>query len=399
MKIQSTILDMYTRALELPKPALKTFFLWGPRQTGKSSLLRQSYPEALRIDLLKSDEMAAYSARPALLRERLLQHFPRRAGRFVVIDEIQKVPALLDEVHHLIEEEGFTFALCGSSARKLKRGHANLLGGRARRYELFGMNSAELGRDFSLDRLLNNGYLPSHYDLDIRSQEWLLSLRAYHGDYLKEEVLAEGLVRNLPPFSTFLESVALSDGETVSFESFARDCGISAPAVKNYFEILSDTLIGRFLPAYRHRPKRRIAKAPKFYLFDVGLVNHLAKRGRLEPRSELYGKAFENWVFHELSASLAYTLSEHSLSYWKITTQAEVDFIVGPMRVAIEAKAKNRITDDDLKGLRELKKDHPKVGRRIVASLEPSSRRTPDGIEILSVADFVAELAAHAYSD
>jgi predicted AAA+ superfamily ATPase len=360
--------------------------------------LRARYPQAWRLDLLKSDELASYTAAPSLLRERLLKAFPKRTGRFAVIDEIQKVPPLLDEVHHLIEEEGFVFALCGSSARKIKRGHANLLGGRALRRELFGLTSLELGEDFALDRILNNGYLPAHYGLKQHGEEWRLSLRAYHGDYLKEEVMAEGLVRRLPPFSTFLESVALSDGEVVSYESFARDCGVSAVAVKNYFEILADTLIGRFLPAYRGRPKRRVVRSPKFYLFDVGLVNHLAKRGRLEPKSELYGKAFENWVFHELSASLSYSLSENELSYWKLDSQAEVDFIVGPMRYALEAKAKSRINDDDLKGLRELVKDFPKVARRAVVSLELQSRRTADGIEILSVNDFRKELAAHAFS-
>jgi len=342
--------------------------------------------------------MTAYASSPSLLRERLLQRFPRRADRFVLIDEIQKVPALLNEVHHLIEEEGFVFGLCGSSARQLRKGHANLLGGRALRHELFGLTSAELGDDFSLDRILNNGYLPNHYAMDVHGKEWKLALKAYHADYLKEEVLAEGLLRKLPPFSTFLESVALSDGETISFESFARDCGVSAVSVKTYFEILSDTLIGRFLPAYRGRPKRRVVKSPKFYLFDVGLTNHLAKRGLLQPRSELYGKAFENWVFHELSASLSYSVSDNELSYWKLASQAEVDFIVGRMKTAIEAKAKSRVTDDDLRGLRELKKDYPTVGRRIVVSLETESRRSADGIEILSLQDFRKEIARHAFS-
>lgn len=375
---------MFTRGLQLPEAGRETFFLWGPRQTGKTTLLRQAYPDALWVDLLKADEYRRYLERPELLREELAA-ISRPAQ--VVIDEVQKVPSLLDEVHWLHENRKVRFALCGSSARKVRRGAANLLGGRAVRYELFGLTAEEIGKDFDLVRLLNHGYLPTHY----QSSRPERLLAAYVGDYLKEEVAAEGLVRNLPVFSAFLNAAALSDAELVNFTNIARECGVSGPTVKGHFGILEDTLMGRWLPAYTRRPKRRVIAAPKFYFSDVGVVNHLARRGRVVPGSELFGKAFENWVFHELGAANAYHDHFHELSYWRLASGIEVDFIVGHMALAIEAKATARITSDHLNGLRQLREDHPAV-RRVVVCLEPKRRRTPDGIEILPVQAFIEDL-------
>ena len=230
---------------------------------------------------------------------------------------------------------GCTLALCGSSARKVKRGQANLLGGRAVRYELYGLIAREIGRDFNLDRMLNHGYLPRIYESD-RPQRLL---NAYVADYLREEVAAEDLTRNLPIFSEFLNVAVLSDAELVNFSTIALDCGVSSHTIKGYFQILEDTLLGRWLPAYTKRPKRRVITAPKFYFADVGMVNHLAKRGGLQAGSELYGKAFENWVFHELSAHNAYSETFATLSYWRLASGIEVDFIVNDMQLAIEAKA------------------------------------------------------------
>ncbi len=377
---------MFTRGLTLPPPGRTTFFLWGPRQTGKSTLLRHTFPDALWIDLLKSDEYRRYLERPALLREELAAY--ARPPQ-VVIDDVQKVPALLDEVHWLHENRKVRFALCGSSARKVRRGQANLLGGRAVRYELHGLTAAELGSAFDLERLLNHGYLPPHYE----SGHVDRLLASYVGDYLKEEVAAEGLVRNLPVFSAFLGAAALSDGDLVNFANIARECGVSGHTVKGHFGILEDTLIGRWLPAYTRRPKRRVIAAPKFYFADVGVVNHLARRGRIQPRSELFGKAFENWVHHELVAFAAYHAPSVELSYWRLASGIEVDFIVGHMDVAIEAKASGRITADHLNGLRHLHTDHPHA-RRVVVCLEPRRRTTDDGIEILPVGAFIAELGA-----
>lgn len=378
---------MFKRRLVLPKPGTESFFLWGPRQTGKSTLLRQTYSDGRWIDLLKAEEFRRYVARPELLRQEI-EAGETEPGRQIVIDEIQKVPALLDEVHWLIENRGLHFALCGSSARKVKRGAANLLGGRATRYELHGLSASELGREFDLDRMLNHGYLPRIYGATRPKR----MLDAYVADYLKEEIAAEGLVRSLPSFSDFLDAAALSDAELVNFSSIARECGVSSNTTKSYFQILEDTLIGRWLPAYRKRPKRRVIGSPKFYFHDVGVVNRLARRGELLSGSEIYGKAFENWVFHELSAFVSYQEFDGALSYWRVASGIEVDFVLGNMQLAIEAKSSARITRDHLKGLRSLVEDHPHVGRRVVVCREPRARKTDDGIEILPATTFVRRL-------
>ena len=375
---------MYKRLLNLPKVLNNSFFLWGPRQVGKTSLLKDSFPSAPMIQLLKSDEYTLFQAYPERLRERI-----RKNGwKFVLIDEIQKVPQLLDEVHLLIEEDAVVFGLCGSSARKVRKGHANLLGGRALRFEMSGLVAREIGVNFSLEKMLNRGYMPLIYDSDQAG----LHLKSYCADYLKEEVFAEGLVRKLQPFSRFLEVAALGDTEQLNYETVARDCGVSAPTVRSYYEILVDTLLARYLAAYTIKPKRRVSSGPKFYFCDVGVVNHLAQRGQILPQSSLWGKAFENWVFHELTTYLEYTGKSEQLSYWRLTTGIEVDFIVGLMKVAIEAKASTHIHSDHLKGLRELKLDHPEVQKRLVISMESHSRLTDDGIEILSYQDFICSL-------
>jgi predicted AAA+ superfamily ATPase len=358
--------------------------LWGPRQTGKTTLLRATYPDGIWLDLLKADEYRRYLERPETLREELAA--VADPGQ-VVIDEVQKVPALLDEVHWLHEQRRVRFALCGSSARKVRRGAGNLLGGRALRYELLGLTAAEIGSDFNLVRMLNHGYLPPHYGSDAADRR----LAAYVGDYLREEVAAEGFVRNLPVFSAFLGAAARADGELLNFANIARECGVSSPTVKGYFGILEDTLLGCWLPGYTRRPKRRVIAAPKFYFADVGVVNHLARRGRMVPGSELFGKAFENWVFHELRAANLYGGHHHDLCYWRLASGIEVDFIVGQMAVAIEAKAAAKVTADHLKGLRHLHADHARA-RRVLVCLEPRRRLTDDGIEILPVKAFIEEL-------
>ena len=378
---------MFERKLSLPETGTETFFLWGPRQTGKSTLLRQRYRHGVWVDLLKADEFRRYASRPELLREELEAQGPDPA-RQVVIDEIQKVPALLDEVHWLIENRALHFALCGSSARKVKHGAANLLGGRALRYELRGLTSAEVGASFDISRALNHGYLPRMYEA---GQPRRL-VDAYIADYLRQEVAAEGLVRSLPAFSQFLDVAALSDGEPVNYSNVARECGVSGPTAKAYFGILEDTLLGRWLPPWRRRAKRRLSAMPKFYFEDVGVVNRLARRGELVPGSDVYGKAFENWVFHELSSFLAYGDIDEQLTYWRLPSGIEVDFVVGDMRLAVEAKASARITSDHLKGLRTVAEEHPRIAGRVVVCLEPRARRTADGIDILPWAEFARRL-------
>lgn len=378
---------MFQRKIALPANPRESLFLWGPRQTGKSTLLRRLYPDAAWIDLLKADEFRRYNDRPELLRQEIEA---KGQKKLVVIDEIQKVPSLLDEVHWLIENQKTRFVLCGSSARKLRRGHANLLGGRALRYELFGLVFSELRDEFDLGKILNRGYLPRHYTSERSSS----LLRSYVGDYLKEEIAAEGLARNLASFSSFLDAASLSDAELVNFSTIARECGVSGPTIRGYFEILTDTLMGRWLPAYTKRPKRRVIGAPKFYFSDVGVVNVLAKRRQLEPGTELFGKAFENWVFHELCARDHYTENFLGLSYWRLAGGTEVDFIVGDMDFAIEAKSTTKVTSDHLAGLRALAQDQSRIKKRIVVCLEPKARMTEDKILILPAREFATRLWA-----
>lgn len=378
---------MFTRRLALPTRPTESFFLWGPRQAGKSNLLRATYPDAPVRDLLLSEEFARYTRQPGLLREELRD---ARPGSLLLIDEIQKVPALLDEVHWLIENRGLVFGLCGSSARKVRRGHANLLGGRAVRHELFGLVSAEVGRQFDLGRFLNHGCLPRHY----LAPDPTPRLRAYVADYLKEEIAAEALVRRLPAFADFLTAAALADTELVNYTNIARECGVSSVTVKDYYQILVDTLLGRFLPAYTRRPKRRVIQAPKFYFADVGVVNRLARRGRLEPGGELWGKALENYVCHELTAYSEYASRDAELRYWRLASGIEVDFILGAMDVAVEVRSTTKAGPAHLAGLRALREDHPRVGKRLLVCQESRRRVTPDGIEVLPVKEFLDQLWA-----
>ncbi len=376
---------IYKRLLQLPEKPSKSFFLWGPRQTGKTTLLKAVYPDALRIDLLKTDDLVRFAQRPALLRELVLA---QPANKLVVIDEIQKAPALLDEIHYLIQERGQVFVMCGSSARKLRKGQVNLLGGRAMRHELLGLTAAELGGDFSLERMLNTGPLPDHYDAD----DVVPLLRAYVQDYLREEILEEGLARNLPVFSDFLRTAAIGDTEMLNMTNVAREVGVAASTVRGHYAILEDTLMGAFLPSFALRPKRRTVQALKFYFRDVGVVNLLTRRKSIEPGSEVFGKAFENWLFHELSAHTRYSGLHYDLSYWRLSSGIEVDFILGQAGLAVEAKGKSRITSADLRGMVQFQKEYPSVRHRIVACLETQSRRTEDGIDILPWKEFIHRL-------
>ncbi len=377
---------MYSRQIDLEYYEGHNFFLWGPRKSGKSTLLKTFYSREsdLYIDLLLSDNFRRYSTNPELLRQELAA---TPTNSRVIIDEIQKVPQLLDEIHWLIENTQTKFCLCGSSARKLKRGQANLLGGRALKAEMFGLVQPELGEDADLDRLLNVGYLPQHYT-DPKPQEYL---RSYVGDYLKEEIAAEGLVRNLATFSGFLEAASFSDGGNVNASNIARECGVSSNTVNEYFSILVDTLLGRWVPSYTKRPKRRAKKSPKFYFADVGVVNYLARRRQLEPGSQGYGDAFENFISHEVQAHASYSHLHYDISYWQLSTGTEVDFILGDMELAVEVKSNEQIASHHLKSLRELAKDY-QPRRKILLCREPTRRNTEDGIEIYPYRQFLTEL-------
>lgn len=376
---------MYQRALILPIPPTRSFYLWGPRQAGKSSLLAQRYLDAKRIDLLNTEMRVRYTREPQLLRMecRLLP-----AKTFIIIDEIQLVPELLNEVHWLIENQALNFILCGSSARKLKKGSVNLLGGRALRYELHGLVSNEIGSDYDLLKLLNTGYLPALY---LESDPKPI-LDAYIADYLQIEIAAEGLVRNLPSFANFLQSAAICDTELVNYSNIASECGVSAPTAKEYYQILVDTLIGQFLPAHQPRAKRRIKHSPKFYLFDVGVVNQLARRGHIQEKSQLIGKAFENWVYHELAAYRAYRNTSLEISYLYLSPEQEVDFLINGGDLAIEAKAISQVQSKHLKVFRSELFSKVKLGKKVLVSMDSISRITEDGIVLLSYRDFTTQL-------
>jgi predicted AAA+ superfamily ATPase len=371
-----------SRRIILPE---RSFFLWGPRQSGKTTLLKHRYPEAYRIDLLRTEERMRYEREPHRLRE-VLRALP--PDQRVVIDEIQKVPALLDEVHYAIQETGRVFILCGSSARKIRRAHANLLGGRALRRELLGFSAVELGGAFDLERMLNHGPLPPHY---LAGDAPALQA-AYVDQYLKEEILDEGLVRNLPAFDQFLRAAAIGDTEGVNFSNIARESGVASSTIKGYYEILEDTLVGAFLPAFTRRPKRRVQHAPKFYFRDVGVVNHLLRRQRVLAGSEVYGKAFENWIFHELS-SYGRTLDQpFEIAYWRLSSGVEVDFVLGDGEVAIEVKGKERVRSYDTRHLLQFRKDYPGVRELLLVCDETEARVTDEGVSILPWRDFINRL-------
>lgn len=379
---------MYKRIQKINLSSQETCFLWGPRQTGKSNLLKALFPQAMRYDLLLSTEYQRLLREPNLIREQCLAAGLDANSQLdpIIIDEIQKIPALLDEVHWLMENRGLRFILCGSSARKVKRGHANLLGGRAVRYELYPLVFPEIP-DFSLTKALNSGLIPRHYD----SAKPERLIQSYVGDYLKEEIVAEALTRNIPAFSRFLEVAALTNGQMLNYTNIARECGITSPTVKEYFQILEDTLIGRQLPAFRKTKKRRLVTSPKFYFFDLSPVIHLSRRGEVVPGSELFGRAFEHFMWMELVAHSSYSELFYPITYWRTSSGFEVDFVLGDSEISIEVKSTDSANTTHLKGLRRFREEYP-VRRSILVSLDPKPRKTEDQIEILPWQMFLEQL-------
>lgn len=376
---------MFSRILSLNEASTESIFFWGARQTGKSTLLKQLFPAAHYYDLLLSDEYSRLRFRPALLREEceMLDE-----GELVIIDEVQKIPALLDEVHWLMTERNLRFILCGSSARKLRRCGANLLGGRAIRKTLFPLVSAEIP-DFDIDVALNNGMLPRHYLIKDPRQR----LEAYVGDYLQQEIVAEAVVRRIDSFTRFLQVAALSDAEILNYTKIASDCGVSSKSVKEYFSILEETMLGYHIPAYSKVIRRKLVAAPKFYFFDVGIPNYLMKRIPLKSGSSEYGHALEHLICQELKAYLSYRGIDKILSYWRTSDHRyEVDFIVGDAEVAIEVKSSETVDSSETRGLRAFSEEHPSA-RLIIVSMEQRPRRHKD-IEIWPAREFLRKLWA-----
>jgi uncharacterized protein len=376
------------RNLKIALPPGQSAFLWGARKTGKSTYLKNRFPRSLVFDFLDTDLVLEFSKRPALLRERLQVQESSVLRQPIILDEVQKVPHILDEVHGMIENKKLQFILCGSSARKLKRGQANLLGGRAWRFEMFPLVSAEL-KNIDLLRVLNHGLIPSHY-LEDRYQK---SLRAYSTDYLKEEVFAEGLTRNIPAFSRFFEAMGYSHGELTNFSNIARECGVDSKTVKEYYQILEDTLLGTMIAPFKRRQSRQvITQTPKFYLFDVGVAGALTNRHLTEERGELFGKAFEHFIFMELRAHRSLSELNYPINFWRTKSGLEADFVLGGGQVAIEVKGSSRVERSELRPLSAFREEYKP--RQIMVVCNERVERIHDGIRILPWRAFLRELWA-----
>ena len=374
------------RTLQIDLPPRQSAFLWGPRKTGKTTFLKKTFPESLVYDFLKTDLFFDFSKAPYLLRERLLAKPDAILKHPVILDEVQKVPQVLDEVHWLMENKGLRFILCGSSARKLKRGQANLLGGRAWRYEMFPLVSMEL-EDVDLLRALNHGMIPAHY----LQEQYRKTLRGYVEDYLKEEVFQEGLTRNIPAFSRFFDAMGYAHGELINYSNIARECGVDSKTVKEYYQILVDTLLGTIVSPFKKRQDRQvISRAPKFYLFDVGVAGAITKRHLTEKKGELFAKALEHFIYMEIAAHRSYRELNYDINFWRTKSGLEVDFVLGGGEVAIEVKGASRI---DKRNLRPLKTfmEHYRPRTALVVCNE-KEERLHNNIKIMPWRKFLNEL-------
>lgn len=368
------------RLFNLNLPRGKSTFLWGPRKVGKTYWISHSLKNVEIIDLLKTDVLADYISRPALLRERYQNH-----KGLIVIDEVQKVPSILDEVQWLIENRNLSFLLTGSSARKLRRGHANLLGGRAWRRTMTPLSYMEV-TGFDLERIMSSGMLPSHY----LSPDPIEDLRSYVADYLKEEILAEALTRNIPAFSEFLRVAAITSSELINYVNIARETGVSHKVIRTYFDILEDTYLGFRIPPWKKSKNRRMITTEKFYFFDVGVANYLARR---QPKigSAEFGKAFEHYILMELKAYQAYRNPEMQISFWRTSTGGEVDFILGDKALALEIKGSARIHEDDIRSMKALLEDGP-VKKCCIVGLEKQPRYLTKDVEAIPWQMFLERL-------
>src|SRR5437867_2065974 len=372
------------RRLELPTLLeKKSYFLLGPRQTGQTLPIPPTLPGVRVYDLLDTATYLTLSQNPGRIAEELAPE-----DRVVVIDEIQRLPELLNEVHRIIEKSGIRFLLTGSSARKLRRGGVNLLGGRARTKYMHPLTCGELGSRFDLQRAVERGLLPSIYFSDDPGAD----LQAYAGLYLQQEIISGGAARSIPAFSRFLKVAAFCNGTIVNFTGVANDAQVPRTTVYEYFEILKDTLILHELPAWRKSSKRKPLASSKYYFFDVGVVGALQGRAFRSGTPE-FGAAFETYLMHELVSYRDY-VSGDPLSYWRSTSGFEVDFIIGD-HTAVEIKAKGNLAPQDLKSLRALREEG-RLKRFICVSLEPRPRAI-DGCTVLPYREFLEALWGGEY--
>jgi len=384
---------MFERILKIKASKLQSFFFWGARQTGKSWYLKAQYSASFYVDLLETENVIRYTKAPYLLKEEILAQSAEKLKQPIIIDEIQKVPELLNEVHWLIENKKLSFVLCGSSARKLKTQATNLLGGRAWIYHFYPLTYPEIPA-FDLLRALHNGLLPKHYQSN--KQDIAQHCKAYVDIYLTEEIRNEGLVRNLTGFARFLDVVGLCHGEMINASNIARDCHIDRSAVQGYFQILIDTMLGYFIYPYHKKKKRDLIVAtPKFYLFDVGIANYLAAREVTQLKGDAAGRSFEHYILMELIAYRDYFQKRFDITYWRTKQGLEVDFVLGDARIAIEVKISTQVHQSDLQGLLAFCEEHPKT-IAIVVSQDKAPRKLmidhKKTITILPWRDFLTQL-------
>ncbi len=345
---------MLKRLLHIdPNTLQKSFFLFGPRGTGKTHWVKHHFPAALYIDLLKTSDYTSLQANPSRLENRVLSH----PNPWTIIDEVQKIPELLDEVHRLIEHHQRYFILTGSSSRKLKRNSANLLAGRALTYSMHPLTALELQENFKLEKAMLLGMLPSIYNEKNPSHY----LETYTLTYLREEVIQEGLVRNIGAFNRFMEVASFSQGNQLNMSSIAREVGVKQTSVTTYFEILEDLLIATRLPVFDNRAKRKLTQHPKFYYFDVGVYRQLRPRGPLDIPEEIGGAAFETLFLQHLRAYIDYYRMDLKIYFWRTANGTEVDFIVYGAKglFAFELKSKAYVDNKDFSGLKSFKEDYP----------------------------------------
>jgi predicted AAA+ superfamily ATPase len=388
---------MYNRTESiLSKLCEDNWFVFGPRQTGKSTFLRQSFPQALYVDLLNSKQFRELGTEPSSLQSQIQAHLSKsEATPLVIIDEIQKLPSLLDAVQESMAlSPNLRFLLTGSSPRKLRRAGTNLLGGRALWMNFHGLTTQEAitwkEQGHSWQTLLLHGGLPSVLLAGNRRRK----LRAYIDLYLQEEVAQEALVRNLPQFSRFLHFAGQTSGQQIVFEKVGSDCAMKGKTVRDWYDILQDTLLGKFVPCFTATHKRKAVSTSKFYLFDVGVANYLKGISELEEGTKPWGDALEHLVYTELVAAIDYSDSEETISYWRSTSGAEVDFVVhrgDEPTCFIEVKARTTLTSHDLAGIRALSEEFNGVPKYIVTR-GAGARLTDDGIWILPVEEFFHRL-------
>jgi predicted AAA+ superfamily ATPase len=374
--------NLIHRIQKIDLPADRSAFLWGPRRAGKTTLLKQQFPDACWIDLLDYDFFFSLNQNPKRLREIV----KAQDSKLVIIDEVQKIPSLMDEIHWLIENLDYSFIMSGSSARKLRRGNVNLLGGRAWRFELYPLVTREIG-EFDLNKALLSGFLPSHF----LSDNCEMDLKAYTGDYLKEEIQAEALTRNLPAFSRFLTSAAMTNGMLLNYSNAARDAGVAVKTIREYYQILEDTLIGRQLMPWNKSKKRRMIETAKFFFFDVGIVSSLLGYKSITPGTNEYGRFFEHFILQECWAYRHYSKKDFPVSYWRTASGSEVDLILGEAEAAIEIKSSENAGNIRTKGL-HLFEEENKIKKKIIVSRDPVPKKLDSGILIMPWNHFCDQL-------